>query len=127
EQRVVLRQRGDERRSDREVVLFAVAGAAGASVAVERLVEEDLPALLDQRLLRIALRRLARDQNQRRDRGHDQQRRDGAYREDADRPGRAEPPRPFLDLMATSEHSGASLVRVSCHWMTPGSRFRFEM
>jgi hypothetical protein len=60
EERVVLRQRGDEHRVDREVVLFAVAAAAGPAVAVEGLGEEERPALGDQGGLRIGRLRLTR-------------------------------------------------------------------
>ena len=47
EQRVVIGQRSNERRIDREVVGRRMAGAAGAAIAVERLFHEQ-PAALDQ-------------------------------------------------------------------------------
>jgi hypothetical protein len=53
EERVVGRERGDEARVDREVVLGAMAGAAGAAVAGEGLLEEDLLAARDELRLRI--------------------------------------------------------------------------
>jgi len=53
EQRIVVRQRGDECRIDGEVVLLAVTGTTGPAVTVESLVEEKLAAAIDELLLRI--------------------------------------------------------------------------
>ncbi|MEX2050223.1 MAG: hypothetical protein WD944_03160 [Steroidobacteraceae bacterium] len=52
EQPVVSRKRRVERGCDREIVLGAVAGAAGAAIAAESFVEEDVFAFQDERVLR---------------------------------------------------------------------------
>jgi hypothetical protein len=50
-ERVVARQRADERRVEGEVVARWMAGAAGAAVAAEGLLEEQAPPLFDQGLI----------------------------------------------------------------------------
>jgi hypothetical protein len=54
EERICLRQLGDEVGIDGEVALGAVACAASAAIAAEGLLEEETAALLDQRVARRA-------------------------------------------------------------------------
>jgi hypothetical protein len=48
EQRIVVRQRGDEVRVNHEVVARGMTCSAGAAVPVERLLEEELRSLRDE-------------------------------------------------------------------------------
>jgi hypothetical protein len=61
-ERVVLRQRGNERGVDREVSFLPVAAPAGAAVAVEGLIEEYVPTLGNQGGFGIGRHGVARGQ-----------------------------------------------------------------
>src|SRR5206468_6030403 len=97
EERVVLRQRGDEHRVDREVVLFAVAAAARPAVAVEGLGEEEHPTLGDQGGLRIERLRLTR-----RERGDAEEEHSGHAETGDVRPGHRSDPRVTIYQVVTT-------------------------